>query len=97
MEKCYLVESSSGQYEDFRTKIEGIFLDVFDANKLKDKIEKEADIARNIENPFEGKNIDTLTDSQFDIYIKWSDAYYCANEFNSVYVNEYPIGVHLNN
>ena len=89
---CYVVECSRGSYEDYRTYISGIFLDAFDAEKLKLEIEKNVEIIRNIPEPFDAPDINELSDEQYLIWEKWRNEQDDVYEFNSVYVSEYPIG-----
>jgi len=90
MEKmCYVVECSSGQYDDYRWWISGIFDNAFDAESLKKEIDKNIEIVRNIPEPFE-LNIDEVSDEQYEVYSKWQTENMHANEFNSSQVVEYP-------
>ena len=93
---CYVVECDSGQYDDYRWWIAGIFEDVFAAEKLKQEILKEIEILRNTEAPYEFEYIDDLTDEQYDIWYKWSEEQDDAQEFNGVTVVEYPLGEKVN-
>ncbi len=89
---CYVVECSSGCYDDYRTWIAGIFPDAIDAEKLKIEITNRVEISKNIPCPFDEDNLEFLTDEQNDIYYKWCNDNNDANEFNSARVVEYPFG-----
>lgn len=89
---CYVVECSAGSYDDFHWWIAGIFLDAFDAEKLKKEIETKIEIAKNIPSPFEEDKLEFLTDEQSDVYCKWWNDNNDAKEFNIAKVVEYPIG-----
>lgn len=94
--KCYVVQCNSGQYDDYRWWIAGIFEDVFAAEKLKQEILKEIEIIINTEPPYEFEYIDDLTDEQYEVYFKWRQEAYQAEEFNGVIVVEYPLGEKVN-
>jgi hypothetical protein len=89
---CYVVECSAGSYDDCHSWIAGIYLDAFDAEKLKTEITTEIEIQKNIPCPFDENQLEFLTDEQSDTYYKWWDDNNDANEFNSARVIEYPIG-----
>ena len=90
----YVVECNSGQYDDYRWWIAGIFEEPLAAEKLKQEIIKEIEIIRNTEEPY---NIDEeLTEEQYNIWDKWSNENYKAEEFNGVNVVEYPLGEKVN-
>lgn len=89
---CYVVECNSGQYDDYRWWIAGIFEDAFAAEKLKQEILKEIEIIRNTEAPYEFSDINDITEEQFIVWEKWNNEYYQAEEFNGVNVVEYPLG-----
>jgi len=91
---CYVVQCNSGQYDDYRWWIAGIFEEPLAAEKLKQEILKEIEIIRNTEEPY---NIDEeLTEEQYNIWDKWSNDNYQAEEFNGVIVVEYPLGEKVN-
>lgn len=89
---CYVVQCNSGQYDDYRWWIAGIFEEPFAAEKLKQEILKEIEIIRNIEAPYEFECASELTDEQYDIWYKWSEEQDDAQEFNGATVVEYPLG-----
>ena len=89
---CYVVEYSSGCYDDYHWWIAGIFPDAIDAEKLKEEITNKIEITKNIPCPFDEDNLEFLTDEQSDIYYKWWNDNNNANEFNSAKVVEYPFG-----
>lgn len=93
---CYVVECNSGQYDDYRWWIAGIFEEPFAAEKLKQEILKEIEILRNTEAPYEFEYIDDLTDEQFEVWEKWSNKHYQAEEFNEATVVECPLGEEVN-
>lgn len=93
---CYVVECNSGQYDDYRWWIAGIFEEPFAAEKLKQEILKEIEIIRNIEAPYEFENIEELTDEQYIKWSDWNDEYNQAYEFNEANVVEYPLGEKVN-
>ena len=93
---CYVVECDSGQYDDYRWWIAGIFEDVFAAEKLKQEILKEIEILRNIEEPYSFEDAIELTDEQFEVWEKWNNEHYQAEEFNEATVVEYPLGEKVN-
>ena len=93
---CYVVECNSGQYDDYRWWIAGIFEEPFAAEKLKQEILKEIEILRNTEAPYEFEYIDDLTDEQYDIWYKCSEEQDDAQEFNGITVVEYPLGEKVN-
>ena len=93
---CYVVQCNSGQYDDYRWWIAGLFEDAFAAEKLKQEILKEIEILRNIEEPYSFEDAIELTDEQFEVWEKWSEEQDDAQEFNGVTVVEYPLGERVN-
>lgn len=89
---CYVVECSSGCYDDYHSWIAGIYLDAFDAEHLKKEITTKIEIEKNTPCPFEENQLEFLTDKQSDAYYKWWENNNNASEFNSANVVEYPIG-----
>lgn len=89
---CYVVECSSGSWDDYRSWIAGIFPNEADAEKLKEEINSKADAARSIPCPFEVDDPDSLSVEDFGIYYKWWNINNEASEFNSADVKEYPFG-----
>lgn len=89
---CYVVECSAGCYDDYHSWIAGIYLDAFDAEKLKTEITTKIEIQKNIPCPFDENQLEFLTDEQNDVYYKWWNDNNDATEFNSARVVEYPIG-----
>lgn len=89
---CYVVECSSGQYEDFSWWIAGIFEDPFAAEKLKTEILREIQTIKDIEPPFNIENINNFTEEQYDIYYNWQLERNKAEEFNEARVVEYTVG-----
>ncbi len=93
---CYVVQCNSGQYDDYRWWIAGIFEEPFAAEKLKQEILKEIEILRNIEEPYSFEDAIELTDEQYEVYFKWRQETYQAEEFNEATVVEYPLGEKVN-
>jgi len=88
MKKCYVVECSSGQHEDYHWWIAGIFDDACTAEVLKIAIDKTVEITKNIPQPFDINQY--LTDKQWEAYDKWNTENYQSEQFNSSKVVEYP-------
>jgi hypothetical protein len=88
---CYVVECSSGCYDDYHSWIAGIYLNASDAEKLKNEITTNIEIKKNIPFPFDEKQLEFLTDEQEKQYYNWWHINNDANNFNSAIVVEYPI------
>lgn len=73
MKRCYVVECNSGQYDDYRWWIAGIFEEPFAAEKLKQDILKEIEILRNIEPPCDTNDWENLSKEQINAWDKWSE------------------------
>ena len=88
---CYVVECSSGSYDDYRTWISGIFLDASDAENLKTQIETRIENTKNIPCPFKEEDLGILSDEQSSSFYKWWEENNKAMEFNGVTVTEIPL------
>jgi hypothetical protein len=91
LKKCYVVTCSSGQYDDFKVWIDGIFLSASDAEKRKREIEDLNQEVLDTPYPFEGEELDYLTDEQLEDYYRWDMDRYYAQEFNGAEVKEYEL------
>lgn len=85
---CYVVQSSSGRYNDYRTWISGIFLDALDADNLRREIEFKNRALLEIPCPVKEEDWDILTKEQKEIFYNWSDDKERASEFNESFVTE---------
>lgn len=97
MEKVYIVEASSGSYDDYAWWIHGIYLTSEEAEQSKNKLNAEWEAKKNILPPFpvdkDGDLIDeNLSPEEKKIYhIWWRDNFY-SEEWNGAKVKEYEIG-----
>lgn len=89
---CYVVECSSGSWDDYRSWIAGIFPNEADAEELKEEINSKADAARSVPCLFEVDDPDTLSIEESSVYYEWWNNKDEALEFNSAEVKEYPFG-----
>lgn len=90
---CYVVQCNSGQYDDYRWWIAGIFEEPFAAEKLKQEILKEIEIIRNLKPPHNNR---FPTKEQEQAMFKFEIDLIAAEEFNGATVVEYPLGEKVN-
>lgn len=91
LKKCYVVTCSSGQYDDFRIWIDGIFLSASDAEKRKKEIEDYYQELLDTPCPLKEEDLEHLTDEQYEKYDRWEMDRYYAEEFNGAEVKEYEL------
>jgi hypothetical protein len=90
MKNVYVVQCSSGSYEDYHWWIAGIFFEATAAEELKSKIEADIETAKNSPPPFD-EDSEFLTDEQKDVLANWLYENDRALDFNAVKVVEYQI------
>lgn len=91
LKKCYVVSCSSGQYDDFKVWIDGIYLNAVDAEERKEEIENFYMELLDIPCPFKEEDLEHLTDEQYEKYDRWEMDRYYAEEFNGAEVKEYEL------
>lgn len=90
-EICYVVECSAGDYESYHTWIAGIFLNLEDAEKLKNEIIEKIEIIKDISSPYDSEYFESLTiEQRSTIYYEWWHKKQQALEFNTAKVKVYP-------
>lgn len=89
--KVYVVIGATGDYEDFRTHIEGIFEDKKDANSLAKALNEKMEQYRQLPQPYPGKTWDELNDAQYIKYERWQKKVYEADQWRGATVSTYPL------
>lgn len=89
--KVYVLECSSGQYEDFRTWIVDIFKNPKDAEAMKYEIEMRNKEILLIEDPYENIDWEDLSETEQMKKGKSWQLKYDAEEFNEAKVKEYTL------
>lgn len=91
MNKVFIVECSSGSYEDQRTWIDSIYYDRGKANTRKKEIESEYKAKNDLENPIGHDDYYIMTEEQYKKYEKYLYNRSEGHEFNSATVTGYKI------
>lgn len=97
MEKVYIVEASSGSYDDYHTWIHAVYLTPEEAGAEKDRLNLEWEAKKNILPPFPVDADEDLIDENLSpeekkIYHIWWRNNFDAEEWNPAVVKEYEIG-----
>jgi hypothetical protein len=91
MNKIYLVECSSGQYEDNREWIDSVWDDNLKANQRKAEIDLYYKTIGELENPIGHEDYNIMSEEEYELYEKWlqnkSDSY----EYNNTNILEYEL------
>ena len=87
--KLYVIEYSSGSYEDYEFHIEGIFTNPHQAELSAEKIRKQIEEWKDTECPTGEKSPMELEENEWQLYYSWMDLQNKAREFNFWRVTEY--------
>ena len=88
---CYVVECSSGSWDDYHSWIAGIFPNEVDAIKLKEEITIRVDTIKDTA-PFDEDKLESMSVEESIAYYEWFDVNEDALNFNSAEAVEYPFG-----
>lgn len=92
MEKVYVVEASSGEYDDYMKWVHAVYLTEEEANKSRDELKEKMRLLKEIPCPVDDTILEDLSEEDFELYDKWALGSNEASEFNTAIVKEYKIG-----
>ncbi len=88
MQKVYLVETDTGSYDDARNWVDSIWDDPKLAEDRKLQIDTEYKEKRERENPIGHEDYNIMSESEYEIYKKWTTDKSDAYEYNFSTVTE---------
>lgn len=91
MNKIYLIEVSTGSYEDSRNWIDSVWDDKLKAEERKIEIDLEYKNMGECENPIGHEDYNIMNEKEYEIYENWSQDKYDAHEYNNTIILEYEL------
>jgi len=92
--KVFVLEGSSGQYDEYRTWIEGAFSKMETLEEYKQKYLKNDERIKNSPCPIDQEIYDQhdwyykVSDEDFELVMEWTTKVNYAKEFNEFYIRE---------